>query len=252
MNDDKSPTPTPAATLIVVRAADNHVPEVLLLKRSADARFMPNAYVFAGGAVDAHDSGDAMYRLCPDLDDARASARLGLRSDGLRFYVAAIRETFEECGLLLAYDMAGNFVEFSNWDGAQLREIRSQLGAGETTLRALCEAHAWRLAVDRLSFFSHWITPPSSPVRFDTRFFIARAPARQSASLANEELSQLAWRTAAQALKEDAQGQLLLMPPTKTVLRELARFDDINALLDFARRRVGISATTLDMPAGGR
>jgi 8-oxo-dGTP pyrophosphatase MutT (NUDIX family) len=246
---DGTPTaPRAAATLIVVRANAENVPEVLLLKRGAESRFMPNAFVFAGGALDGLDFADDMYRLCPDLDDAQASVRLGLPQDGLPFYIAAIRECFEECGLLFAYDQTGDWVDLSAWDDAALHGIRSRLGARDTDLCALCKAHGWRLAADRLWFYSHWITPAASRLRFDTRFFLASAPTRQTASLANAEMSQLIWRTAADALAEHAQGRLLLMFPTRSVLREIAEFNDLGTLLDSTRRRTGIRQYTPDNP----
>ena len=96
-----------AATTILVRARGDQ-PELLLLKRGEHARFMPNAYVFAGGALDLSDESADVYALCNGLDDELASERLELPSNGLRFFVAAVREAFEECGLLLAYDARGD------------------------------------------------------------------------------------------------------------------------------------------------
>ncbi len=248
MSDGTPAAPRAAATLIVVRANTENVPEVLLLKRGAESRFMPNAFVFAGGAVDNLDFADDMYRLCPDFGDEQASARLGLQKDGLPFYIAAIRECFEECGLLFAYDRRGDWVDLSAWDTAALHELRSRLGARDTDLCTLCKAQGWHLAADRLWFYSHWVTPATSRLRFDTRFFLAAAPNGQTASLANAEMSQLVWRTAADALAGHAQGRLLLMFPTRSVLREIAEFDDLAALLDAARRRTGIRPYTPDEP----
>jgi 8-oxo-dGTP pyrophosphatase MutT (NUDIX family) len=211
------------------------LPEILLLKRSAQARFMPNAYVFAGGAVDPADAIDEVYDRCARLDDNQASERLALPANGLRFFVAAIREAFEECGLLLAYDPADRFVDLRGWDEARLRQLRSQVCAGELGLAAICKLNDWRLAVDGLAYFDHWITPVNRKRRFDTRFFIARAPAQQNASLAGDEMSDLVWRSAAEALAEHSSGKLLLMHATRTILGEIARFDHIDALFAFAQ-----------------
>jgi len=218
------------------------------LKRSAGARFMPNAHVFAGGALDANDSLEESYHLCPRLNDAQASIRLNVPRDGLRYFVAAIRESFEEAGLLLAYDGSGGMVDLSGWSDAQLCEIRSRLSAGNIDLSSLCRQHGWHLAPDRLAFFSHWITPPASRRRFDTRFFMAAAPLHQTASLVGSEMSELVWRTPAEALAQHAGGQLLLMLPTHAVLSEMARFAAIDELLDFARCRTGIVPFTPDAP----
>jgi 8-oxo-dGTP pyrophosphatase MutT (NUDIX family) len=242
-------TPTPAATLILVRPR-GRVPEVLLLKRGASARFMPNAYVFAGGAVDAADAAGEAYGLCAPLDDADASRRLGVPAGGLQHYIAAIRESFEECGLLLAYDGGGQIVDLSMEPPLELERLRVALSAGETDLAALCRARGWRLAADQLSFYSHWITPPTLKRRFDTRFFIARAPTRQQASLAGTEMSDLIWRTAAEALAEHDHGEVLLVTATRAILAEIAGFEDIDALFESASSERTILPTQLELPAG--
>src|SRR5271154_1116606 len=125
-------TPRLAATTILVRARGDQ-PELLLLKRGEHARFMPNAYVFAGGALDPNDESADVYSMCDGLDDAHASAQLELPSNGLRFFVAAVREAFEECGLLLAYDGRGEIADLSSWDESRLREIRLQISTGRLT-----------------------------------------------------------------------------------------------------------------------
>jgi 8-oxo-dGTP pyrophosphatase MutT (NUDIX family) len=250
MNLQHEVTPRLAATTILVRARDDQ-PEILLLKRGEHARFMPNAYVFAGGALDLNDESADIYALCNGLDDGLASELLELPSNGLRFFVAAVREAFEECGLLLAYDDRGDFADLSSWDELRLRETRLNISAGRLTIAELCRDQGWRLAVDKLAFFSHWITPPGN-VRFDTRFFLCSAPPRQTPSLAGSEMSQLVWRTAAEALAEHANKKLLLMYPTRTILKEIAAMRGIDELFDFARRPRKIAPITPVMPPGIR
>src|SRR5271156_4623526 len=114
-------TPRLAATTILVRARGDQ-PELLLLKRGEHARFMPNAYVFAGGALDLGDESADVYALCNGLDDGLASEQLELPSNGLRFFVAAVREAFEECGLLLAYGSRGGIADLSSWDAVRPHE----------------------------------------------------------------------------------------------------------------------------------
>lgn len=242
--------PRLAATTILVRARGDQ-PEILLLKRGEHARFMPNAYVFAGGALDFGDESAEAYALCNGLDDGLASAQLELPSNGLRFFVAAVREAFEECGLLLAYDEGGEIADLSMWDQSRLREMRLKISTGELTFAEACRAQGWRLAVDKLAFFSHWITPPGR-VRFDTRFFLGRVPSRQIASLAGNEMSRLVWRTAAEALAEHARKELLLMYPTRAILKEIAALRDIEELFDFASQPRKIAPITPVMPLGVR
>jgi 8-oxo-dGTP pyrophosphatase MutT (NUDIX family) len=243
-------TPRPAATIILVRPRGTQ-PEILLLKRGEHARFMPNAYVFAGGALDPGDDSAEARELCQGLDDRTASERLNLPAGGLRFFIAAVREAFEECGLLLAYDAGGELVDLTTWGEVHLRETRLQLSSGAMSLAGLCRLHGWRLAVDKLTFFSHWITPPGR-LRFDTRFFLTSAPLTQHASLVGQEMSELVWRTAAEALSEHASGSLLLMFPTRAILKEIAGLRDMNELLDFASRPRRIDAITPVLPPGVR
>lgn len=243
-------TPRLAATTILVRARGDQ-PELLLLKRGEHARFMPNAHVFAGGAVDLRDEGADVYALCEGLDDARASEKLQLPSNGLKFFVAAVREAFEECGLLLAYDGHGKLVDLSAWDEGRLRETRLRISTGQLGLTELCRSNGWRIAVDKLAFYSHWITPPGR-LRFDTRFFLCAAPALQTASLAGNEMSELVWRTAAEALSEHASRKLLLMYPTRALLKEIAAMRSIDELFDYAAQPRAIEPITPVLPPGAQ
>ena len=226
--------PSAAAALIIARPAAQ-APEILLLKRSPAARFMPNAYVFPGGSVDGDDAAEQIYDLCAGVTDATASEQLDLPRDGLRFFVAAVREAFEECGLLYAYDAQGRIADLMHWESERLHRLRTDLQCARTGLAPLCASQGWRLAVDRLIYFGHWITPVGMQRRFDTRFFIARAPPHQLASLAGEEMSGLIWLGAPQALAKHAAGDLELMLPTWTLLGQIAPFGTIDALFDFAR-----------------
>jgi 8-oxo-dGTP pyrophosphatase MutT (NUDIX family) len=219
----------PAASLIVVRDG-RKLPEVLLLKRSHTARFMPNLHVFPGGRVDEEDQSERMRRLCAPSDDAWASEKLGLSSGGLGYFVAAIRETFEESGLLFAYESADRMVDLHGYDESDVRQWRMQLATQHEGLSAACEVRQWRLAVDCLRYYSHWITPTAISRRFDTRFFIARAPEQQTACLASEEMSDLLWCAPRDALNRANEGQLSLALPTLTMLTELAAFPDAATL----------------------
>jgi 8-oxo-dGTP pyrophosphatase MutT (NUDIX family) len=250
MNAEAEVMPRLAATTILVRARGTE-PELLLLKRGEHARFMPNAYVFAGGALDLEDEGAEVYELCEGLDDALASEKLELPSNGLRFFVAAVREAFEECGLLLAYDDRGDIVDLTGWDEKQLSDARLKVSTGELSLAELCRSHGWRLAVDKLAFYSHWITPPGR-VRFDTRFFLCSVPAKQTASLAGSEMSELVWRTAAEALSQHASKKLLLMYPTRALLKEIAEMQGIEQLFQFAAQPRKILPITPVLPPGAQ
>jgi 8-oxo-dGTP pyrophosphatase MutT (NUDIX family) len=206
------------------------------MERGAGARFMPGAYVFAGGGVDPLDSSPEAYALSPYLTDERASATLKVPEHGLAYYIAAVREALEECGLLLAYEADGSAVKLAHWEEERLHSLRNKLNCQHVDLPQLCREHGWRLAADQLYYFAHWITPPSMPRRFDTRFFICRAPDDQTASLASEEMSALIWLTAADALDQADAGPITLMHATREILREIADFAHVDTLLEYARQ----------------
>src|SRR5258708_1895576 len=159
MTVEREVTPRLAATTILVRPRETQA-ELLLLKRGEYARFMPNAYVFAGGALDLSDECADVYGLCKGLSDGLASEQLELPSNGLRFFVAAVREAFEECGLLMAYDARCEIVDLSSWDESVLREPRPKISAGQVTVRVDCHAHRWWLPALWHPLFCYWIPPP--------------------------------------------------------------------------------------------
>src|SRR5947209_11501790 len=143
-----------------------------MLQRSSAAVFSPSGHVFPGGALDDADRVPVAHVWCAPIDETHEIP--------LAYYVAAIREAFEEAGLLLAYGGDGEIVRLDEPDTAERFALhRKALHAGELSMAALCQDEELTLAVDRLVPFAHWITPSGAPRRFDTRFFAARAPAHQ-------------------------------------------------------------------------
>ena len=158
-----------AASLIVLRDSPQG-PEVLLARRAERPGDQNSgAAVFPGGLLDASDRGH--YSRCAGLDDAAASARLGLAEHGLHYWVAALRECFEEAGLLLATDANGALLDLAAHDADELTALRRALHANEIGMAEVCARFGVQLAADRLAYFSHWITPKGMPKIFDTRFF---------------------------------------------------------------------------------
>ena len=151
----------------------------MLRRAEKEADQNSGASVFPGGTLDVQDR--ALHALCNGVDDAAASLRLGIPANGLDYYAAAVRECFEEAGLLFASDADGRLVELDAMAPQELIALRLAVEDGADALRRLCTDRGWRLAVDRLAYFSHWLTPLGMPRRFDTRFFVVLAPQRQSA-----------------------------------------------------------------------
>jgi glyoxylase-like metal-dependent hydrolase (beta-lactamase superfamily II)/8-oxo-dGTP pyrophosphatase MutT (NUDIX family) len=215
-----------AASVIVMRDRPGTGFEVLMLRRAErEGDVWSGAAVFPGGALAAGDR-DA-HRFVTGWDDARASARLQLPEGGLDYFVAAVRECFEEVGLLLARGVTD----------AQLArahaEWRGPLQRGERSLAALCESLALTLDLTGWELISHWLTPLGTARRFDTRFFVARAPEAQRAEADMGEAQQVMWLSPQDAL---APGSALkLVPVTREVLRLLTRFASVEEVLAHAR-----------------
>jgi glyoxylase-like metal-dependent hydrolase (beta-lactamase superfamily II)/8-oxo-dGTP pyrophosphatase MutT (NUDIX family) len=231
--------PRPSATVVVVRDAPAGL-EVLLSRRAERGDHNSGAWVFPGGLLDAGDR--AAHACCRGLDDAAASARLDVEANGLDYYVAAVRECFEESGLLFASDTDGRPLELDAAAAERLAAWRGALHRGERTLGELCAEFGFTLAVDRLVYLSHWITPRARPKRFDTRFFLAVAPAQQTALHDGTEMVEQLWLRPADALAESS--ALKLLTPTQKTLGLLARFERTVGLMAWAGapgRRVALT-----------
>ncbi|MCU0968690.1 MAG: MBL fold metallo-hydrolase [Rubrivivax sp.] len=225
------PDARPAASLLLLRDGDAGL-EVLMLRRAErDGDLRSGAAVFPGGVVDVRDR-DA-HAFCLGDGDAAWSAALGLDEGGLDYVVAALRETFEEVGLLLTPDRLPPEDHAASWRG---RLHRGECGAAE-----LCRALGLRLDARGFVYWSHWLTPPGTPKRFDTRFFAVRAPAGQQAAADGGEAVDLMWLTPEQAL--DPSRGLKLLPVTRRTLEELGRSVDVDAALAFGAGRGPIGLT---------
>jgi len=216
---------------MLVRDADAGV-EVFLMKRSMAGVF-GGLHVFPGGKVDPADRRERREALGRGPSDAEASAMLGVASGGLGYWVACIRECFEEAGVLLAVRRDGALVELR--EPALRRRVagyRDRLNAGEDgVLGALCAAEGFTLATDQLAYVAHWITPVDQPARYDTRFFVARAPAHQEALHDGHEAVESAWMRPEDALERFRSGGLALISPTVKNLEGLVGYADGESLL---------------------
>ena len=230
-----------AATVLILRDgepdADGRTLEVFMLRRNLDSDFVGGAYVFPGGAVDDADRHTDLEAVCEGRTDAEASALLDLDTPegGLAYWVAAIRESFEEAGVLLAYGADGAIVDFRSPDVAErFRLHRLAVDGGHRRLVEVCASEGLRLAVDGMHYFSHWITPVGPPRRYDTRFFVARAPEWQQPLHDDRETIAHTWIRPADALDRHRRDEFDLIFPTIRTLEALARFDSASELLAVA------------------
>jgi 8-oxo-dGTP pyrophosphatase MutT (NUDIX family) len=228
--DSKTPPAPPrdAATVILVRPAEAAPFEVLLLRRTGRAGFLANALVFPGGRVDAADAAHAEHLLEPIDGPEQAAHRLGEpleRLDVARaLWVAAIRETFEEAGVLLGASPPP--------DTTALETVRTELNDGRLDFGAALTQLAVRLDPAGLHYVARWITPEIEPKRFDTRFFLARVPSDQAASHDDRETTHSAWVSPADIVAECDAGRAALAPPTYRILETLARLTSIDAVFE--------------------
>ena len=229
--------PRAAATVMLVRDSNDGV-EVFLMERSAHGMF-GGLHVFPGGKVDDADHAKRWSAHSRGPDDKAASAILGLEEGGLSYWVACIRECFEEAGVLLA---RGSDARTLRLQSPKMRNRyaawRDRLNANENdVLEAMCREDKLDLATDQLAYVSHWITPTGQPRRYSTRFFVARAPANQEALHDGHETVESEWMRPETALERFAAGTLNLISPTFKNLESIVGFASTQALLD-AKRKV--------------
>ena len=217
-----------AATVVVARDSPRG-PEVLMLRRHVRLDFVGDAYVFPGGAVDADDADIEAIDSSSEEADARLST-----TRGRAFFVAAVREIFEESGLLLA-PQAGRALSAA--DLSSLADDREKLNARDVAFRDLIVERDLHLLARDLIFFAHWVTPVGPPRRYDTRFFMVEAPLDQIASHDGEETVSSLWVTPTEALERHYRGELEMIFPTIRTLTELATFDSVAQMRSVFRAR---------------
>jgi 8-oxo-dGTP pyrophosphatase MutT (NUDIX family) len=229
-------TPRDAATVMLLRpagagagdddaGADGGGVEVLMLRRTAAMKFAPGAYVFPGGSVDPADSDLEVGWHGPD--PAEFGARLGASAEMARALVcAAVRETFEESGVLLAGPPGGGPLVApsapSAPSGLSWEADRLALTASHVTLAELLSRRGLVLRADLLVPWARWITPEGEPRRFDARFFAAALPAGQVATGHAAESDHIAWLRPADAIAAARAGEISMLPPTATTLNDFA------------------------------
>jgi 8-oxo-dGTP pyrophosphatase MutT (NUDIX family) len=209
-------TPRPAATVVVLREGPSG-PEVLMVQRSSKSGFMPLAHVFPGGRVDPED------RDVPVVGGGLDRARIGL-PEAAAYQVAAVRECYEEAGVLLA-------------EGRPDDQARKDLQDRRRTFGQVSSSLGWRVLADELVYWSWWITPEAEPRRYDTRFFIARVPAHTEATHDDFETIDSRWWRLDEVMDGFQQGELVLSPPTFRTLWELQGETSVEAILEAGRTR---------------
>lgn len=229
-----------AATVLPLREGDEGL-EVYMVRRHPESGFMAERYVYPGGTVDPEDCEPGVEGRVQGMTADEAARRFGGEVEPLRalgHYLAGVRETFEEAGILFArYTDETNFVNLVEDDArrARFEEVRTALADGEQSLVEFAAAERLILTVDRLAYFAHWITPRVESRRFDTRFFVALAPERQVPLHDDRETTDGRWVEPGEALDANERGEILLAPPTLRTLQQLSEFGTAREAFEFAR-----------------
>jgi 8-oxo-dGTP pyrophosphatase MutT (NUDIX family) len=209
----------PASTVVLLRPSRSRF-EVFLVKRHDKVAFMGGSYVFPGGRVDDADR---------------------LFGENVADKVAALRELFEEAGILLARRATGAMVDFNDAsEAARYHEYRAALARGAMTMPDLAQREGLTLAFDAVQLFAHWVTPEIEIKRFDTRFFLAVMPEGQQAAHDDSETVHGEWIDPADAVERCRHGDIALPPPTWTTLRALERFRTADEAMAWAREQPAV------------
>jgi len=239
---DSKSTPKDAATVILVRENRDDNWEIFLAKRHSRQSFMAGVFVFPGGQLEDDDCDHVFVNLVEVTHSFHAPTLLQdvrLTAEKARgFFIGAIRETFEETGILLAKNVSGLPVSFVE-KGTRKRfaAYRRQLNKSEITLGDIARKEELLFLPEVLIPYAHWITPTFEPKRFSARFFLAKMPEGQMPITDADELTESIWGTPKNLLEMQAAGKIILMPPTLKTIEELSVFDSVDELFDAARQK---------------
>jgi len=225
-------SPRLAASVLLVRPGQDAPLEVYMIRRQQNMRFLAGYYAFPGGKVEPEDAAPEILDRCYGLPTADAERALPA-VDGfpaLSFWVAAARELLEETGVLAARDVHGAIDVADLAVVERVAAMRRALMAGEAPFHVLLAREGWSLDVAPFRYLAHFITPPSSPIRFSARFFLAAVPAWQVARLFEEEASEGFWIEPAEGFRRFNQGDMPMAEPAYSGLAYLAAFDSLATL----------------------
>jgi len=212
----------PSSTVVLVREGAV-APEILMVRRHARLSFGAS-YAFPGGVLDKADS--KVHDRCGGICAASADRLLGVRGGGLDYFSAAIRELFEETGVLLAQ---------SSLSENEQQQARNQLNDGSLRWNEFLSNAALRLQCDSLHYVSFWVTPISQPKRYSTRFFVAALPSGQHAMHDGGELTDSCWMPAAKVLEANRDERMSLIYPTQKTLETVGEHESVDELMNWAK-----------------
>lgn len=204
-----------------------------MMERHANTVFAGGMWVFPGGAVDHQDDASYYNHIATHRTDAEASQIMDLPKGGLAYFMAAIRETFEEAGVLLSLHQDGELpLEIGTRNADRFQTHRDRLNAANTDLKSILKKESLLADVGQMHYVARWITPFGSPRRFDARFFISRIPSEQVPTHDNGELVNADWLSPKEILARAEAGEMVLMSPTLRMVKSLAAFESADQVID--------------------
>ena len=224
--------PQPASTVLLVKNHCHHDEvEVLLIERSLSTNF-GGAFVFPGGKIAVEDHAPSFNEMSNGPNNSDASTVLGIEDGGLAYWVACIRECFEEAGILLAHrNGSGDSPIREDSDIQRFSTYRNKLNQREPIFENMCVDESLILDTNRLAYLSHWITPKTERKRYTTRFFVATVPEYQEAVHDGREAVRSLWIRPEEALRQQKLGKLPMIMPTIANLRQICGFSSTDTLL---------------------
>ncbi len=243
---DPNKVPVRDAATVLILSGDED-PHVLMLKRNARSIFVGDMWVYPGGAVDPEDASRIADETVSGLTDAEASHCIGIPRGGIAFWVAALRETFEEAGIMLAHhdhpvgvpdprDLPSGIIDLSPPElSRRFSRYRAEVNAGQRDFIETVRSESLLLDGDNVHFIGRWVTPLGSPRRYDTRFFLTAMPDGQVPLPDHDEAVEHRWVRPLDAIKSNEVGDMVMMTPTIGMLQRLARFETVADAVTAAR-----------------
>jgi 8-oxo-dGTP pyrophosphatase MutT (NUDIX family) len=226
--------PKQAASVILLRCAEPKGFEIYLTRRPESMPFLGGKYCYPGGSIKQADYATGMIDRCFGLVPGRARKVIGAQfspDEAMGFWVGAVRELFEEVGVLLAVEESGAPFIVDRERAVRLAKKHVALLNNSFSFISLLESEKVRCDLSSLAYFSHWQTPPQASIRFDTRFFLAALPGDQMPLAISKEVAHSLWLTPDHALKLFERGDLPMIFPTFASLRTLADFETLESVM---------------------
>jgi glyoxylase-like metal-dependent hydrolase (beta-lactamase superfamily II)/8-oxo-dGTP pyrophosphatase MutT (NUDIX family) len=211
----------PAATIVLARESASEM-QLLFLQRHAGASAFAGAYVFPGGTLEQSDSDHEIWQRVQGIGAADADLRLNVSSGALSYWIAAVRECYEESGILLAVDRGGHGLPAARI--SELRTQREALNRRALTFKDFLLQQDLYIPGSQIVYFAHWITPPIHPRRFDTRFFIVQAPHGHEVQHDNAETVESCWMRPSEVLERVRNNEIKMVRATQAIVAGLSKF----------------------------